>query len=253
MRNEELSVCIVTYNNSDKISNALGSIIANTKGVDYKLYISDNASCDDTLKIVKENFDNVNIIENGRNIGFGAAHNSCLKKVNSKYHAVVNPDIVLSYDVLSSLCSYLDQHEDTVLVTPKVLFPDGSEQLLPKRRPKFKYLLARRLPIFSKYADEYTMKNENLSSPTEVDFCSGCFFVIRTDAFKKLNGFDERFFMYMEDADLTLRAKQFGKTMFLPEENVIHCWERSSSKSLKYFLIHVSSYLKFLQKHRKTR
>ncbi len=253
MQNEELSVCIVTYNNSDKIADALSSIKSHTTGVDYQLYISDNASCDNTLEIVENHFDNATVIQNGGNIGFGSAHNSCLSKINSKYHAIVNPDIILSYDVLSSLCSYLDLHEDVVMVTPKVLFPDGSEQVLPKRRPKLKYLLGRRLPLLSKYADEYTRANEKIDTPLEVDFCSGCFLVIRTDVFQKLNGFDEKFFMYMEDADLTLRAKQFGKTMFLPQESVIHCWERSSSKSLKYFLIHVSSMFKFLYKHRKTR
>ncbi len=253
MPNEELSVCIVTYNNSDKIADALSSIKEHTKGVDYHLYISDNASCDKTLQLVNECFEDATVIQNGSNIGFGKAHNSVLKHINSKYHAVINPDIVLSYDVLSALCSYLDKHEDTVMVTPKVLFPDGSEQVLPKRRPTFKYLVTRRLPGFSKLKDEYTRSGEEFNSPTELDFCSGCFFVIRTDAFKKLNGFDDRFFMYMEDADLTLRAKEFGKTMLLPNECVIHCWERSSSKSLKYLFIHISSMFKFLLKHRKTR
>ena len=77
--------------------------------------------------------------------------------------------------------------------------------------------------------------------------------VIRTEVFKKLNGFDERFFMYFEDSDLTVRAKQYGKTMLLPQFSVIHEWERSSSKSLKYLMIHINSMIKFLWKHRKTK
>lgn len=253
MPSEKLSVCIVTYNNSEVIGSAVSSIKEYTKGVDYKLYISDNASSDDTLKIVKEADDNAEITENGGNIGFGKAHNAVISKLESKYHAVVNPDIRLDNDVLTEMCEYLDSHEDVAMVTPKILFPNGDEQVLPKRKPKLKYLLGRRLPIYKNAVAEYTRSDEVFSEPTEIDFCTGCFFVMRTEVFKALNGFDDRFFMYFEDADITLRAKEFGKVMFIPSSHVIHCWERSSSKSIKYLLIHISSMFKFLIKHRKTR
>ncbi len=253
MQNERLSVCIVTYNSADKIGNAVSSIKEHTKGIDYKLYVSDNASSDNTVNIVNENDTNATVINNGGNIGFGKANNAVLPLINSEYHAVVNPDIVLSYDVLTALCKYMDEHPDIAMINPKILFPDGSEQVLPKRKPTFKYLLGRRLPFMKKSADEYTRAGEVFTDATEVDFCSGCFFIIRTDIFKRLGGFDDRFFMYMEDADLTLRAKEYGKTVFLPTESVIHTWERSSSKSIKYLMIHVSSMIKFLWKHRKTR
>ncbi len=253
MPNEQLSICIVTYNNSEVIGQAVSSIKQFTKGVDYRLFISDNASVDNTIQTVLENFENAEIINNGGNIGFGKAHNSVITKLDSKYHAVVNPDIRLDSDVLSELCEYLDSHEDVAMVTPKVLFPNGQEQVLPKRKPTFKYLLGRRLPFFKDAVVEYTRSNETFTEPTEIDFCTGCFFVIRTDIFKKLGGFDDRFFMYMEDADLSIRTQEHGKIMFLPSSCVVHCWERSSSKSLKYLLIHISSMFKFLWKHRKKR
>ena len=253
MPSEKLSVCIVTYNSSAVIGNAVSSIKDHTKGVDYKLYISDNASSDDTLKIVTDIKSNVETINNGGNIGFGKAHNAVIPLLDSKYHAVVNPDIRLNSDVLAELCDYLDKHDNVAMVTPKVLFPNGEEQILPKRKPTFKYLLGRRLPFFKDAVIEYTRSNETFSEPTEIDFCTGCFFVIRTDIYKKLNGFDDRFFMYFEDADITLRAKEYGKILFIPSSHVIHCWERSSSKSLKYLMIHISSMFKFLWKHRKTR
>ena len=64
-----------------------------------------------------------------------------------------------------------------------------------------------------KVRDEYVMKNELSGTTEEIDFCSGCFMCIRGDVFEKLGGFDERYFMYMEDVDLTLRAKKYGKTV----------------------------------------
>jgi GT2 family glycosyltransferase len=252
MPSEKLSVCIVTYNSAEVIGSAVSSIKEHTKGIDYRIYISDNASGDNTIEKVAE-IDDAKIIQNGGNIGFGKAHNAVIPLLDSKYHAVVNPDIRLDCDVLTELCEYLDSHEDAVMVTPKVLFPNGEEQVLPKRKPTFKYLLGRRLPFFKDAVAEYTRANETFSEPTEIDFCTGCFFVMRTEVFKKLGGFDDRFFMYFEDADITLRAKEHGKVLFIPSSHVIHCWERSSSKSLKYLMIHISSMFKFLWKHRKTR
>ncbi len=252
MPSKKLSVCIVTYNSADVIGSAVSSIKEHTKGVDYKLYISDNASTDNTLETVAE-IGNAEIIKNESNIGFGKAHNAVISLLDSEYHAVVNPDIRIDCDVLTELCEYLDAHKDVAMVTPRILFPGGEEQVLPKRRPTLKYLLGRRLPFFKGAVAEYTRSNETFSEPTEIDLCTGCFFVMRTEVFKKLGGFDDRFFMYLEDADLTLRAKEYGKILFIPSSHVIHCWERSSSKSFKYLMIHISSMFKFLWKHRKTR
>lgn len=245
----KLSVCIVTYNSADKIGTAVSSIKNHTKGLDYKLFVSDNASTDNTHDIVKVADENAVILQNGGNIGFGKAHNTVIEHINTKYHAIVNPDIEVTSDVLSDICAFLDDHPEISLVVPKILFPDGSEQILPKRVPKLKYLFGRRLPFMKKYADEYTRCNEVFTEPTEIDFCTGCFMVIRTDVFKKIGGFDDRFFMYFEDADLTLSAKRHGKTMLLPQLTVVHSWERSSAKSLKYLLIHISSMFKFFFKH----
>lgn len=248
-----LSACIVTYNNADKIGKAVSSFEKFSSDLDCILYISDNGSSDETLSIVRSANKNAEIIENGSNIGFGKAHNAVIPLINSKYHAVINPDIEFDSDVLSRLCDYLDRHDDAVMVTPKILFPDGSEQVLPKKKPTLAALIGRRLPVFKKQAEKYTMSDVSITGPTPIEFCTGCFFVIRTDVFKKLGGFDDRFFMYFEDADLTLRAIKFGKVLFLPDCHVIHSWERSSSKSVKYLFIHIKSMFKFLFKHREWR
>ncbi len=251
--NDTVSIGIVTYNNQEKIKNAVSSIKQHTKKVDYKLYVFDNGSKDATKSEVLNADKNTVFIENGKNLGFGKAHNLAIPIINSKYHAIVNPDIILNSDALSETVEYMEDNPDVVLAVPKIVFPDGTEQKLPKLKPKFIYLLARRTPFFKAKAKEYIMENVEITKPLEIDQCTGCFMVIRTDVFKKLNGFDERFFMYMEDADLTLRAKQYGKTMLLPHISVIHEWERSSSKSLKYLMIHISSMIKFLWKHKFTK
>ncbi len=248
-----VSAAIVTYNSKDKIGTAIASVKMNTKSVKYKLYVIDNGSTDGTKAAVKSADSETEFIQNGANIGFGKAHNRAIALIDSKYHVIINPDIVLNSDAIGQITEYMDANPDVVMAVPKIIFPDGSEQKLPKLKPKFIYLLARRTKLFKKKSKEYILDDREITEPIEVDQCTGCFMIVKTDVFKALGGFDERFFMYMEDADLTLRAKQFGKTVYLPQISVIHEWERSSSKSFKYLRIHITSMLKFLWKHRKSK
>jgi GT2 family glycosyltransferase len=244
----KLSICIVTYNSADKIGTAVSSIKNHTKDLDYKLFISDNSSTDNTHDVVKAADENAVILQNGDNIGFGKAHNAVIEHINTKYHAIVNPDIEVTSDVLSDICAFLDDHPEISLVVPKILFPDGSEQILPKRVPKLKYLFGRRLSFMKKFADEYTRCNEVFTEPTEIDFCTGCFFVIRSEVFRKIGGFDDRFFMYMEDADLCKRVNEVSKLMYCPDATVVHKWERGSHKNKKLFIIHVKSMIAYFCK-----
>lgn len=252
MPKTKISACIVTHNSMDKIGRTVRSILDNTKGVDLTLYISDNASADNTADFIEKEFPQVKVIRNEINGGFGWAHNKVLGLIDSEYHVIINPDIILNSDVITDLAVFLDKHPDVVMLTPKILNEDGSEQHLPKREPKLKYLIGGKLQkfgkVFKNLRAEYTMQNVEIKQPLDIDFCTGCFMFIRTDAFKQLNGFDDRFFMYLEDADLTRRAKQIGRVVFYPSMSVVHLWERASYKSFKFFMIHLQSIIKYYLK-----
>ena len=247
MAENAVSVSIVTYNDAARVANACGSIIENTKRIKPRVFIIDNGSVDGTVQSI-EKFD-VTVIQNGSNIGFGAAHNKMLEAGMGKYHFIVNPDILLNSDVISDMVDFFEENPDVVMACPKILNPDGSEQKLPKYRPTFKRLFLGRL--IRKVRNEYVWGERELVDPCDIDFCTGCFFCIRSDVFKKLGGFDERYFMYLEDADLTLCAKQYGRVVVVPQIAVTHLWERESAKSIKYLLIHIASSFKFLWKWRK--
>lgn len=252
----DLSVAVVTYNCADEVCNLLKSVTDNTKKIEYTLNVIDNASEDNTVELVKEKFPTVNVIELPENVGFGGGHNQMLTS-ESRYHAVLNPDISFDSDVLSSLVSYLDSHPDVVMVTPKILNPDGTEQHLPKRKPTFKRLvlgrLSRYLKFLHKYRAEYTMENLHLDKPTEIEMCTGCFMVMRTEIFKKIGGFDESFFMYMEDCDLTDRMRKYGKVIFNPDYSVTHNWAGGSSRNFTLIKYHIKSMFKYLHKQRKNK
>lgn len=212
----------------------------------------DNGSDDGTKEALKD--ENLSFVEIGKNIGFGAAHNKIFNYEMGDYHFIINPDIEISSDVLSGIADFMDENPDIALLMPRILNFDKTEQYLPKRKPSARYLFLGRLAgIFKSCAqirDEYTRKNDKFDSVTDIDFCSGCFMCIRGEVFKALGGFDERFFMYLEDADLTLRAQSYGRTVIAPQFEVTHMWDRSSAKKLKYFLIHLSSAFKFLFKRK---
>ncbi|MBQ2315957.1 MAG: glycosyltransferase family 2 protein [Clostridia bacterium] len=247
MTTSTVSASIVTYNDRARVGDACNSLLEKTVRYAPKLYIIDNGSVDGTVQALKD-FD-VTIIENGSNLGFGAAHNKMLGAQMGKYHFFVNPDILLKEDVISDMVDFFEANPDVVMACPKILNPDGSEQKLPKYRPTFKRLFLGRLSRAVR--SEYIWGERELQNPCDIDFCTGCFFCIRSDVFKKLGGFDERYFMYLEDADLTLRAKQFGRVVIVPQISVTHLWERESAKSIKYLLIHTASCFKFLWKWRK--
>lgn len=242
-----ISAAIVTYNDLEKVRDAYFSIKENTKRYPLKLYIIDNGSLDGTVEFFKD-FD-VTIIQNGKNLGFGAAHNKALNLPLGKYHFIINPDIKISSDVLSDMADFMEENKDICLAMPQILSSDGTVQYLPKEIPTARYLFLGR--FFDKIRREYIWADKELKEPTEIDFCSGCFMCIKSESFVSLCGFDERYFMYLEDADLTLRAKKLGKAVINPNISVSHMWERESAKKLKYLLIHISSAIKFLRKRRR--
>ncbi len=240
-----ISAAIVTYNGGETALNAANSILVNTKKYPLEFYVFDNASTDDTVKILS-GIEGLKVRENKENIGFGAAHNKILENKIGKYHFVINPDILVKSDVLSDMVDFMEKNTDVVMCMPKILNEDDTEQKLPKEKPTFKTLFWGRLS--KKVRSKYVWADREITDVTDIDFCTGCFFCIRSETFSKLGGFDERFFMYLEDADLTSRAKKYGRVVMNPNISVTHIWKRESAKKLKFLLIHTLSAFKFLLK-----
>ena len=241
MQKQKVTASIVTYGGFEEAADAARSLLHCTKGVDLTLYMVDNASPDGTGEKLIETFGKtpgVELLCLEENLGFGGGHNAVLERLDSVYHVVANPDILLQSDAISALCSYLDSHPEVVMVTPRLFFPDGREQYVPRRRPNVMALLSRQLPLrfLKKYEDHYLMRDEDLTLEQEIGFCTGCFFVIRTSVLRQIGGFDRRYFMYVEDADLTRKAMEIGKAVYWPGAQVIHAWHRSPAKKLSSFL-----------------
>jgi GT2 family glycosyltransferase len=145
---------------------------------------------------------------------------------------------------------YMDSHSDTGLLSPMIRFPDGRLQYLCKRNPTFIDLLIRFL--FSKYflkrQNRFEMRETGYDKEFVIEYATGCFMFFRSEVFKSLGGFDESFFLYLEDADITRRTNQISKSVFFPYNYVIHEWQRGSHKKLKLMLIDFQSSMYYFRK-----
>lgn len=251
MKDYTVSGCIVTYNSKKIIDRTIESILNETKGVNFKLFVVDNASTDGTADYIKENYPEVTVIDAGKNCGFGAGHNKVLPFLDSKYHVVINPDILLKSDTISELAFFADTDNTIGLLSPQIRFEDGRIQMLGKKNPTVRYLGAHwfhKGDEPGKTMIDYCMLDKPQDKPFPITNATGCFMFFRTSVFKELGGFDERFFMYLEDCDIARRVSEKYKVLFYPMADVTHLWERESKRNKKLLLIHIKSILTYFAK-----
>lgn len=142
--NKTVTGCIVTYNNIATIDNAIDSLLRCTEAP-FRLYVVDNGSTDGTTEHIEKTYPEVTVIKSGSNVGFGAGHDLIMDRLDSDYHVIINPDIIVKDDVISILGDYMEQHPDIGMLSPEIRFPDGRLQILGKKCPALHYLIASRL------------------------------------------------------------------------------------------------------------
>jgi GT2 family glycosyltransferase len=216
------------------------------------VYLIDNSP---NLLTTKYSNNDVKYIYTGKNLGYGAGHNVAIRKSiasGAKYHVVLNPDIYFEAADLEQMIKYMDEHPDIGHLMPRILDQSGNLQFMCKTLPSPVDLFLRSFAkqfISEKRDRKYHLKNLDYNKIIEAPYLSGCFMVLRIDALKEIGLFDERFFMYPEDIDLTRRMTEKYKTVYYPNVSVIHRHEKASYKSLKMKLIHMYNMMKYFNKY----
>lgn len=260
MRNITLS--LVTYNNAGTLAPCLESLLAggfDGQGSPVAVQIVDNNSADATLAIVQEYAQKsappINIQQNSVNCGFGTAHNLALSTVSSDYHILCNPDIIINRQTIGLLADYMDKHPDIGILCPQLANADGGLQANNHRHPTVLDLgLRRLLPAWAqkclkKRMDAYLMLDIGYEAIIDVPFLSGAFMFCRTGVLKQIGGFDERYFLYFEDADLCRKIQAAGyRTVYYPHATVIHHWERAAYKNWRLSWVMLKSAIKYFNK-----
>lgn len=252
MNSFRISVSIVTYNNEKEISTVLKSLFESSIIEKIDIFVIDNCSTDNTIEIIKNSYKSINIISMKKNVGYGSGHNAAIKLVSSKYHFVINPDIIFDSKLLENIVDYFENDNSLALAIPNVYDINNKLKYPPKKDPKIRYLIGRYFAskgkIFKKWADEYECKNIDHDKPIEIEFCSGSFMSFRTSVLKLVGGFDSRFFLYFEDADLSRRIREQGKVLCIPYFKVQHEGKRASHKSIKGLKMMLTSMFKYFHK-----
>ena len=254
-----ITVGIVTYNSAAVIGETLKSL-SDAHGGDESVAIIlwDNMSTDETVSIVcgiAEGAARMQVVEGADNPGFGIAHNRILTRVESEFHVICNPDILVSHKAIENCVEFLEQNPQIGLVSPRMTYRDGSHQRSTRRNPTVLDLALRRLvparlrSIFARRIDYYEMADLGYEAPFDVPFATGSFMVCRTSALRAVGGFDERYFLYFEDADLSRSLQRAGwRTVYFPGATVVHGWERSAHKNLRMAFVLLQNGIRYFNK-----
>ena len=253
----KLSIAIVIYDNYNDVENVITSIDEFTsKSIKKIIYLIDNGvnkskkeDCDKFVNFIKD-MKNVIYIDAGANLGFGKGHNKVLDIIDSEYHAIVNPDILFCEDTFTKIVEWMDLNKDVGMTIPLIIDEQGNRQQVYRKELTVFDMFNRMVlkEAFKKRAKQHSLQNMDYTKPFEVPFGQGSFLVIRTDLYKQIKGFDDRFFMYVEDADLCKRVNQISKLMYYPDTKVIHKWEKGSHKNKTLLKYHIQSMIYYFKK-----
>lgn len=249
-----VSVSIVTFNNANILKQRLKILLPIFRANNVSnVYIVDNHSTDETsdlLKSISDSEPNLKVILLDHNKGFGYGHNQAIKATDSQYHIIMNLDTTPKQEnIIFNMIHYMAKRSDIDLLSPLVLFPDETIQYLTRNEPTVFDLAIRFLGPrwFSKRQQKFIHFNDGYDHEQIIKNATGSFMFFRTSTLKKIGGFDERYFLYMEDTDLTRTVNQNGKAMFLPEFQVIHEWQRGNH-SIGGAKIMIISMIKYFNK-----
>lgn len=230
-----LSIIIVNFNSGKYLLKCLDSL--ENSEIKKEVYVVDNASQDNSISLAEKKYHNIHFIENKENLGFGKANNTALKEINTPYVLFLNPDCEVLPGALKVMVDFMDNHPEVGAASCKVEKEDGSLDLASHRGfpTPFASLL-----YFLGDDSLYHLTSRNMKEVHEVDGISGAFFLTRKSTLEKVGNFDEEYFLYGEDLDLSYRIKKEGfKIMYIPKVRIIH--HKGISSGLKKHSQHLTT------------
>ena len=244
-----LNISIVLYNNKLIEIKSLVECLRKSTIVS-QVFLIDNSP----IEISEFKELSANYYFTGKNSGYGAAHNIAIRMTIEQgipYHLVINPDISFDPSILTKIEDFMNNNPEIGLLMPNILYPNGEIQYLCKLIPTPYDLIFRRF-LPKSWTERRTAKFELHESGynriMDVPYLSGCFMFLRTEAINHTGMFDERFFMYPEDIDLTRRIHRQYRTVFYPLVTVIHSHAQSSYIDKKMLFIHITNMIRYFNK-----
>lgn len=251
-----VDVVIVHYKTAAMLRGCLEAVCAIGDGLVGRVVVVDNGSADHAVERIRTRFPEVELICNGRNLGFAAACNQGIAATRSSFCLLLNPDAQLEARSLVTLVNCMVKHPDAGVVAPRLLNADGSLQWSCRRYPTLPALLARgaRLEaVMRRPLDRYLMRDWDHRELRTVDWAIGACLLLRRAALDEVGPLDERFFLYCEDTDLCRRMQLAGwKVYYEPAATVAHLHRRESARLIpnRAQIFHLWSLFQLFRKHR---
>ncbi|NBL65882.1 glycosyltransferase [Flavobacterium sp. NST-5] len=252
----QLSVVILNYNVRYFLQLCLSSVQKAIQNIDAEIIVVDNLSPDDSCQMVREHFPEVKLIENKENFGFPKGNNIGVQQASGKYICILNPDTVVAEDTFIKLIQFANNQQELGVIGCKLI--DGSGKFLPESKRGIPTPFTAFAKIFSLY--KFFPKNKKFgqyyasqiaeNQTAKVDVLVGAFMFLEKETYEKIGGFDEQYFMYGEDIDLSYSVLKIKKNNFyFPETTVIHYKGESTARNKKYLRHFQEGMNLFYQKH----
>lgn len=258
-----LSIIILNYKSKNLTRECVSSILDKKFPFEYEIIVIDNGSHDGVCNMVSETYPNTPVVclPLPENIGMGPGNNVGFKRARGKYILVLNADTLLQASTVNPLISFLESHEHAGIAAPMLLNPDLTHQVSAHSFPSIMMPFYRRTFLGKtqagkKFLETYTRADLPNDKPSQVDWVFGPAFMIRKSTVEKIGGYDERFFLFLEDTDLCKQVWEAGQEVwYIPESTIIHYPHRLSGHELgllsltkKYTWIHIVSWIKYFLK-----
>jgi len=224
-----LSIIIINYNMKDMLEDSLSSIFKNN--VDFRVIVFDNNSSDNSVKMLKNKFPYVKLIESKKNIGMAKAINRILRLIKTELVLIMHPDTIVKENTLSEMVKFMEKAD---IAGCRLVYPNGKLFLSCHRFPLIKRIIYEKIPFFRKFLPGLYMRDFNYSEIRKVDIIASAFFMFRKELIDKIGYFDEDFTNWVSEWDFCYRAKNYRK-MFNPDVEAVHYEGQSKiTKGMEY-------------------
>lgn len=258
----KLSITIVNYNQKYFPRLCVEAIKKSKVDFDYEIIVCDNKSQDESIEYLRQAAaeGHIKLVEPGINLGYGSGHNFAARKAKGQYILILNTDITVEPDTLQKLVDYMEKNPEVGMAGPKLIYHNGEVQQSSRRHFRFLDLIIKRTFLkhigpFKKRYRKYIMADFDRNSMQEVELLTGAFMIMPREVFEKIGGFDERYFLFMEDFDLCRKVHKAGyKVVYYPHAQAVHYHKRLSEAPVwqlpfkKTFWWHLSSAIKYFWK-----
>ncbi len=250
----EVSVSIVNYKVPELLASCIESLQVALQHISSEIIVVDNASEDDSKTLIKSRFPEVTWIQNEKNVGFGRAHNQAIRQAKGTYIAIVNPDVVVSRNTFKKLSEFMHTTENVGIIGVQMRNEDKDFLPESKRNPPTLWNAFQKelgLNFLPKNKNYYALQvNPNEVAPVPV--LSGAFMYMERSKFNALGGFDERYFMYAEDIDLSIESLKMGwDNYYLGNIIITHLKGKSAKKNPESQHHFYHTMKQYIDKHQK--